>query len=259
MTALIFGVLVLYAGAVPEDEVAARFEERTFMVPDSAPPLAVRYRLLKPALVEPGKTYPVVLFLHGAGERGDDNRRQLVYLPEWMTRKEWRDRYACYLIAPQCHAAESWMRPKRADDETAKSRPQAGDTEVVLGILRAVTAAEPVDRRRVYLTGLSMGGYGSWSLAAQHPELFAAVVPICGGGDPAWATKLKDVPIWAVHGGADTTVPPQNSRKMIDAIKAAGGSPRYTELEGVGHNSWTPAYDDPQGVLPWMFQQHQER
>jgi predicted peptidase len=259
MTALMIGILMLHTGAVPEDEVVARFEERTYMVSDSTPPLAVHYRLLKPEAIEPGKTYPVVLFLHGAGERGDDNRRQLIYLPEWMTRKEWRKRYACYLIAPQCPATEWWMRSKRADDEPTKSQSQAAHAEAVLGILRAVTAAEPIDQRRIYLTGLSMGGYGSWSLAAQHPELFAAVVPICGGGDSAWATKLKDVPIWAVHGSADNTVPVQNSRKMIDAIKAVGGSPRYTELEGVGHDSWTAAYNDPQGVLPWMFQQRQAR
>ena len=87
-------------------------------------------------------------------------------------------------------------------------------------------------------------------------ELFAAVVPICGGGDPAMAERLKNVPIWAVHGDADKVVSPARSREMIEAVKAAGGSPQYTELKDVGHDSWTAAYNDPDGVLPWMFKQH---
>jgi predicted peptidase len=100
-----------------------------------------------------------------------------------------------------------------------------------------------------------MGGYGSWDLAARRPELFAAVVPICGGGDEHAAERLLKTPIWAVHGDADTAVPVERSRRMIEAIKAAGGQPKYSELPGVGHNSWTPAYSDPEGVLPWMFEQ----
>ncbi len=117
----------------------------------------------------------------------------------------------------------------------------------------------PIDPERVYLTGLSMGGFGCWSLAAKEPNLFAAVVPICGGGNPTWAKRLIDVPIWAVHGDADETVPVKQSRTMIAAIREAGGQPIYTQLNGVEHDSWTQTYRDPYGVLSWMFEQRNER
>jgi predicted peptidase len=255
MTALMLFVLTCQTAAVPADEAVAQFEEMVFTVPAADPPREVRYRLLKPAKVEPGKKYPVVLFLHGAGERGDDNRKQLAYFPEWMTRAEWREKYPCYLVAPQCPSGKWWGGARRPTDETAKANQPPAEADVAFAALRALSTALPIDQQRIYLTGLSMGGYGSWSLAAQHPELFAAVVPICGGGIPTTAERLKDVPIWAIHGGADTVVPPQQSRDMIEAIKAAGGAPKYTELEGVGHDSWTAAYNDPQGPLPWMFEQ----
>ncbi len=256
-TLMLAAVLLNAVAAAPSDDVVAQFEERTFDVPGSDPPRQVRYRLLKPAHVEPGKKYPVVLFLHGAGERGDDNRKQLMYFPEWMTRSEWREKYPCYLIVPQCPSEKWWAGARRPSEKPADSAatPPA-ESEIALDILHSLSKEFPIDAKRIYLTGLSMGGYGSWMLAAKHPELFAAVVPICGGGDPSTAAALKDVPIWAVHGDADKVVPPAKSREMIDAVKAAGGSPQYTELPGVGHDSWTAAYNDPNGVLPWMFKQH---
>ena len=113
---------------------------------------------------------------------------------------------------------------------------------------------EPVDPDRVFLTGLSMGGYGTWDLAARMPDRFAAILPICGGGDIATATRIARLPIWCFHGDADDAVPVERSRQMIAAVKAAGGKPRYSELPGVGHDSWTPAYRDP-AVLEWLFDQ----
>jgi predicted peptidase len=100
-----------------------------------------------------------------------------------------------------------------------------------------------------------MGGFATWDAAARFPERFAAVVPICGGGDESAAERLAHVPIWAVHGNKDDVVRVGLTRKMIEAVRQAGGKPKYTELDGVGHDSWTPAYSDPEGVLPWMFQQ----
>jgi predicted peptidase len=131
----------------------------------------------------------------------------------------------------------------------------APNMQVAINILLNVLDNHPVDRKRVYLTGLSMGGYGSWDLAARHPEWFAAVVPICGGGDSASVARLVKLPVWAIHGDADPVVPVSRTRQMIEALREAGGKPHYSELPDVGHNSWTPGYDDPQGALPWMFQQ----
>ena len=103
-----------------------------------------------------------------------------------------------------------------------------------------------------------MGGFGSWELAMRRPELFAAVAPVCGGGDETQAARLKNIPIWAAHGDADTVVWPVRSRTMVEAIKAVGGNVKYTEYPGVGHNSWTPFYSNPDGVLAWMFQQRKQ-
>lgn len=108
---------------------------------------------------------------------------------------------------------------------------------------------------RVYVTGLSMGGFGTWVMAAEYPGLFAAAAPVCGGGNPAMAERLAALPIWAVHGAADDVVPVERSREMVNAIRAAGGNMRYTELPGVGHGSWTAAYADSDGVIPWLLRQ----
>jgi formylglycine-generating enzyme required for sulfatase activity len=125
---------------------------------------------------------------------------------------------------------------------------------VALAALDRTLADHPVDQDRVYLTGLSMGGFGAWYLAARHPDRFAAVAPVCGGGPEEQAARLKDIPIWAWHGADDRAVPPARSRNMIQKIRDAGGTPRHTELEGVGHASWTAAYA-LDGVLPWMWEQ----
>lgn len=122
-------------------------------------------------------------------------------------------------------------------------------------LIERVLDERGANRSRVYLTRLSVGGFGSWELALRRPDLFAAVVPICGGGSPDRAERLVDVPIWAVHGDADRSVPVEHSREMIDAIRKAGGNSRYTELPGVGHDCWTRTYAERDGVIAWMFQQ----
>jgi predicted peptidase len=181
--------------------------------------------------------------MHGGGECGHDNVRQLRGLPEQLALADWRQRFQCFVLAPQCSETTSWSA-------------WTGELERLINHL---CAELPVDHRRIYLTGLSMGGFGSWELAAHRPDLFAAVVPICGGGDAAWGARLKEVPIWAVHGDADTVIPAEESRIMIEAIRKAGGQPRYTELSGVGHDSWTETYRDRKGVLRWMFEQVNRR
>jgi predicted peptidase len=214
-----------------------------------------RYRLLRPESVEPGETYPLVLFLHGAGERGVDNAVQIKYLPTWLAEAENRRRYPCFLIAPQCRPDRPWVETPRVFDRAAPRQPPGPQMQVVIDILDQVLATEPIDRRRLYLTGLSMGGFGSWDLGTRLAERWAAVAPICGGGDELYADRLVDVPVWAWHGAVDDVVPVARSRRMIDAIRAAGGQPKYTELAEVGHDSWTHAYRDPHGILEWIFAQ----
>ncbi len=214
-----------------------------------------RYRLLAPETVGQGQVYPLVLFLHGAGERGTDNRVQIKYLPALLAHDKYRQEYPCFLVVPQCRPDRLWVETPRAYDRAAPRQAPGPQMQIVINILGEVIHNHPVDPARLYLTGLSMGGYGSWDLGTRLADRWAAVAPICGGGDELYADRLTDVPVWAWHGDADEIVPVAKSRRMVEAIRHAGGQPKYTELPGVGHDSWTPAYSSPTGLVPWMFAQ----
>jgi predicted peptidase len=219
------------------------YQERVWPSPSPSGDDARRllYRVLEPT--DTSKPQPLLLFLQGAGERGGDNQLQLIGLPSQLAESRWRKMFTGFVIAPQCPKGESWT----------------GKLDAVESLLDEWRKNPRVDRRRVYVTGLSMGGYGTWSLAARRPEWFAAAVPICGGGEIGTAEKLVSVPIWAVHGLDDQSVLPKASREMIESIRVAGGKPQLLELPGVGHDSWTQTYRDPHGVLAWMFRQLNDR
>ncbi|MBI3412180.1 MAG: prolyl oligopeptidase family serine peptidase [Planctomycetes bacterium] len=172
------------------------------------------------------KEFPIILFLHGAGGRGIDGKRLAIGgLAEAIRSRE--KNFGFIVVFPQ--AEKTW---------------QAGsaDANRALAILDEVKKEYKADSKRVYLTGLSMGGYGTWSLAAAHPDRWAAIAPVCGGGSPANAEKIKHIPCWCFHGDKDTTVRVEQSRQMIKALKDAGAEPRYSEFPDVGHNSWDAAY-----------------
>lgn len=219
---------------------------------------ALRYRLLEPLSAEPGEQYPLVVFLHGIGERGTDNSRQLRNGVERFATPEAREKHPCWLVVPQCPPDATWspIRGTRENPKFAEMPTAPG--ALVLDLVDDLVKGDAVDPDRVYLTGLSMGGYGTWDLAARRPELFAAALPVCGGGDPAQAGRFVGLPIWCFHGGADALVPPERSRAMIEAIEAAGGEAKYTEYDGVGHDSWTRTYGD-EAVLEWLFRQRKPR
>jgi predicted peptidase len=198
-----------------------------------------KYVVFVPDDYKGDKEYPVILFLHGAGETlgGKAKPEQVGIGPAIKKRAK---TFPFVVVIPQSH-----KRTWRADSPDAKR---------ALAILDLVQKTYKTDPKRVYLTGLSMGGYGTWSLAAAHPERWAAIVPICGGGDPKQAEKIKDIPCWCFHGDADKAVPVQRSRDMIKALKAAGGNPRYDEYPGVGHNSWDRAYGTDE-LYSWLLEQ----
>jgi predicted peptidase len=165
------------------------------------------------------ESYPLVLYLHGSGAKGTDGRRQLEGGLATVIRQRERE-FECLALFPQ--AATDW-------------RPGVEDPWRVRAILSEVETFYRVDRRRVYLTGYSMGGFGVWDLAAKHPELWATIVPVSGGGDPKKADRLAHLNCWCFHGAVDQVVPAEWSRRTITAIKLVGGTPRYTELAGRGH------------------------
>lgn len=185
--------------------------------------------------------WPLVLFLHGAGERGDDLDRVKAHGPPRFAAE---GRTLPYIaVAPQCPAGETWNT----------------NTAALLALLDKVEREYRVDRSRVYVTGLSMGGYGTWSVAAAAPERFAAIAPICGGAaDPFWRVMaLKDTPVWAFHGSDDRVVALSESVDAVERVRFAGGTAKLTVYEGVGHDSWTETYDNGE-FWAWLLSQRRE-
>lgn len=217
-------------------------------------PISFNARFLKPRVVERNQSYPLIVFLHGAGERGYDNLSQLKSLPQQMAQPDWQEKYPCYLLAPQCPKEMNWSSAIGAADSSPDSRNLIDQIHQMVSDLSQQHAIDP---RRIYITGFSMGGYGTWSMIAQYPDLFAAASPICGGGDPETVSKFVHLPLWVVHGDEDQVVPVSESRKMIEALRALGGTPLYHELEGVKHNCWSQTYGQSNEFLDWLFDQQQ--
>jgi predicted peptidase len=258
---IVVAALLAFALATPwrssARTAATGFLDRTIAVKGAT----YKYQVFVPDDWSPRQKWPIILFLHGAGERGSDGLLETdVGLPHAVRLD--RSRFKTVIVMPQCLKDDWWPNDRME--------------EMALAALAAASKEFNGDPKRTYLTGLSMGGYGSWDLAAKYPGKFAAVIPICGGivlpehlrqtrpdlaagSYPDDAKSYEDVakkigktPVWIFHGGADEVVPPAGSRKLNDALKAAGGDVRYTEYPGVGHNSWDKAYAEPE-LLTWML------
>lgn len=227
------------------------FEARTLTTEQGA---KLPYRLLKPQIYEKGKQYPLVLFLHGAGERGEDNQAQLRHGTAAFLKPEARGKFPCFVVAPQCPKDKKWVEMDWGGESGTAPENPGPVQPLVLAVLDALGREFQIDADRVYVTGLSMGGYGTWDLITRFPGRWAAAVPVCGGGDKTKAAAAKPVPVWAFHGLADTAVLPVRTRDMVAGLKAAGGTVTHTEYPGVGHDSWTCAYSEP-NLLPWLFAQ----
>lgn len=213
------------------------------------------YSLLKPNACDPSKKYPLVLFLHGAGERGDDGQRHVkVNGCDKFACPEFMEKYPCFVLAPQCPIDYRWVEVHWGDDSHVQPAGPSVPMGIVLNLLDKFLAEFSIDQNRVYVMGISMGGFGTWDIIARRPDFFAAAVPICGGGDEGAAPRIAHIPIWAFHGDKDESVKVERSRNMISALKSAGGNPRYTEYPGMGHASWVPAFNDP-GLFEWLFSQ----
>ena len=221
--ALFLMSLPLCAQSGKQIETSLKIDEKT----------SVPYLQYLPKGFDPSKKeqkYPLILFLHGRGE----SNGPLSIVKKWGPPKlaESEKGLPYILISPQCPKSSWWSN----DDQQ----------EILIKLLAQVRKQFPINDSRIYLTGLSMGGFGSWELASRLPDTFAAVVPICGGGNPKNAAKLVDIPIWNWHGDADTVVPISKSEEMVEAVKIAGGKKiTFTRLKDVGHNSWSDAYASP--------------
>lgn len=193
-----------------------------------------RYLVFLPrGYTQTNKRWPLILFLHGVGERGDSLDLVKLHGPPKLV-QDWED-FPFVVVSPQAPSGEAWS------------------PDVLTGLLDEVVAKFPIDPDRVYLTGLSMGGYGAWALAIKHPERFAAVVPISGGGNPARVCALKDLPVWAFHGARDSVVPVRHSEQMAQALQACGGKVTLTIYPDATHDAWTRTYANPD-LYEWLLQ-----
>ena len=186
--------------------------------------------------------WPLILFLHGAGERGDEIKKvEANGLPMLIAKKD--KKFPFVIVAPQCPENDWW----------------SSETQINLlnNLLDDIVAKYKIDKDRIYLTGLSMGGFGTWQLACDYPDRFAAIAPICGKGSPEKAEKIKNIPIWVFHGQKDTIVPFKNSEEMVEALEKVGGNVKFTVYPEAGHDSWTETYNNPE-LYKWFLKHRRE-
>lgn len=216
----------------------------------------IDYRFLSPELPDPGSDtlYPLVLFLHGAGERGNDNASQLRLIVAKFASDQIRAAYPCYVVAPQCPADTKWVDTDWFASEHTMPEEPSWPLETAVELVNHFTETYPIDSNRIYGIGVSMGGFGIWDTLQRYPNLFAGAIPICGGGDCKLVSRFAHIPLWVFHGADDTVVQTKRSRDMVSALKIAGANPIYTEFPQVGHNSWDYAIKEP-AFFSWLYSQ----
>ncbi|WP_321334368.1 prolyl oligopeptidase family serine peptidase [uncultured Bacteroides sp.] len=248
-----FFLLSFYALAQGE------YEKKVFI---SSAGDSLNYRLLRPEVLKSGKKYPVVLFLHGSGERGNDNEKQLTHGCRMFQNPVNREKYPAFVLCPQCPLTGYWGYSSRPVSFLPSEMPAS--TEELTPVFRSVKelldtylAMPQVDKSRIYIIGLSMGGMGTYDLVCRFPEIFAAAVPICGTVNPLRLKSAKNVSFRIFHGDSDDVVPVEGSREAYKALKACGAKVEYIEFPGCNHGSWNPAFNYPD-FMSWLFSQRKK-
>ena len=231
------------------------YEKRLYIYQDDTLP----YRILLPENYDASKKYPLIYFLHGAGERGNDNEKQLVHGAKLFLREDIRKNYPAIIVFPQCPVESYWSNVIATTSETGQRShtflPDGEPTAAMVlaqQLLKELINSYPVDKKRIYVGGLSMGGMGTFEIVRRNPNLFAAAFPICGGAHPSAATKMTTVSWWIFHGAKDDRVLPVFSATMTEALRKAGADVKFTLYPDANHNSWDAAFAEP-GLLPWLF------
>jgi predicted esterase len=230
------------------DKIAPGYEK-------SVDGMKLPYRLFTPRDYDASKSYPLVLLLHGAGSRGSDNVDNVKNGFSTFTLERNQGRQPMFVVAPQCPANAQWVNTPWEDGAYSVAQtPISAPMKVVVGILDELEKNYSIDAKRIYVTGLSMGGFGTWDLISRFPNRFAAAVPICGGGDPGKAEALKTMPIWTFHGDEDNLVPHAGTLATAQAIHDGGGVVKFTTFAGAGHLIWDGVFRT-QAVVDWMLAQ----
>ncbi len=217
----------------------------------------LNYRILYPKDFDKSKTYPLTLFLHGIGERGDDNETQLKYVDMVFLNQDYLKNHESVVIFPQAPLDDNWSSRILTDNEIRQvfleNEKPTKSLQLVIKLMDSVVKEDFIDNKRVYLSGLSNGAMGSFELLKHRPNMFASAVLICGGGNPEWAKEFsKTTQVWVAHGSDDDVVLPELSINMVKAIIKYGGSPKFTLYENVNHDSWFNVFNDP-NYLNWLF------
>lgn len=221
----------------------------------------LHYRILFPVDFDAAKKYPVLFVLHGAGERGNDNEAQLAYGTKLFLEDTIRDKYPAIIVFPQCPVASYWSNVKIEKDSASNKskfiftydKPPTIAMTMLLGLVDQFLDKPFVNKHRLYVGGLSMGGMGTYEIIGRKPNIFAAAFAICGGDNTLNAKKYaKKVPLWIFHGEKDSVVPYTHSEAVVAAVKSEGGDPKYTLYPQDDHNSWNDAFKEPQ-LIPWLF------
>lgn len=218
----------------------------------------LHYRVLFPDNYDKAKSYPLVLFLHGAGERGKDNEKQLVHGASLFSNVKTRTNHPAIILFPQCPANGFWVKlgeKINGNHNFLITKAPDKSLELVIKLVDFYQKSEAVDSKRLYVLGISMGGMGTFDLICRYPKKFAAAIPICGGVNLERLKKIRKMPIRIYHGGSDNVVLPENSRNAFSQLKLNGSKKvEYTEFPGIGHNSWNTAFAQPD-FLSWLFLQ----
>jgi predicted peptidase len=219
---------------------------------------SVPYRFLAPKEMKQGKKYPLVLFLHGAGERGSDNEKQLIHGGQMFLNPVNREEHPAFVLFPQCPEDGYWAYSSRPDFEHENMPANPSETPLMKAVMELVQKyidSGKVDAKRIYVMGLSMGGMATYDLIARYPDFFAAAIPICGAVNVERFTVKPSFRIRIYHGDADPVVPVNCSRMAYLKLKSLGAKVEYKEYIACGHNSWTPAFSEPD-FMDWLFKQH---
>lgn len=223
------------------------------------------YRLLLPENYDAAKKYPLVFFLHGAGEKGNDNEKQLVHGAKLFLSEEYRKDYPALVVFPQCAQNSFWSNVAFSQDQDGKRKfdflTEGDPTKAMVlaqGLLNQLLGSYSIQRKQVYTGGLSMGGMGAFELVRRNPALFAAAIPICGGANPATAAQLKKTSWWIFHGAKDDVVPPVLSQQMYESLLKVKAKVKFTLYPEANHNSWDAAFAEKE-LMPWLFAQQLKR
>lgn len=247
-------LFLISCGSKSNLEAMAAYQKMEFSDNNGTMP----YRILFPKDYDKTIMYPLVLVLHGAGERGTDNEAQLTHGGSLFLKPEIKEKYPAIVVFPQCPEESYWSNVEKtgtmmfAEFNFKENGAPTIAMESLQNLVKELLRNYSIDEDRLYVGGLSMGGMGTFELVRRNPDTFAAAFSICGGAHPKTAAGIKNQPWWVFHGDADMIVDYEHSKKMVEAMKATGADVKFTTYEGVNHNSWENAMAEPD-LLPWLF------